>query len=181
VALLDEVMPVYDAREVHSTWCPGPPEAAWEAALAVTAREVRLFGPLMLARTLGRSARAFDTGAPLLGEMRKVGFVDLGERPGTEIVLGAVGRFWSLLGNRPVATDDFRSFAEPGYAKAAMSFVLSPEGGGTRVTTETRITTTDDEARRRFRRYWLAVRLPSGAIRRSWLKAIRRRLERQTT
>ena len=35
---------------------------------------------------------------------------------------------------------------------------------------------TDPEATRKFRRYWLLIRLGSGAIRRSWLKAIRRRL-----
>ena len=109
--------------------------------------------------------------------MLKVGFVRLGERPGEEIALGAIGRFWSPTGNRPVPTGDFAGFSKPGYAKAAMNFTVAAEGGGSRITTETRIVGTDAAATRKFRRYWLLIRLGSGAIRRSWLKAIRRRLE----
>lgn len=174
--LLDEVMPDYDVNEVHSLWVPAEPQAAYEAVKAVSAREVRLFGPLMLLRTLGRSGRVFDPDGPLLGEMQKVGFMPLGERPGEEVVLGAVGRFWSPFGNKPRRVEDFAGFAEPGYAKATMNFTVTPEGEGSRITTETRIAGTDARATRKFRRYWLLIRLGSGAIRRSWLKAIRRRL-----
>jgi len=176
--LLDEVMPAYHARERHELWMPAEPKDAFDAVMAVSAREVRLFGPLMRLRTFGRSRRVFDSEGPLLGEMLKIGFVKLGERPGQEVVLGAIGRFWSPTGNRPVATPDFAAFAEPGYAKAAMNFTVAPARGGSTVTTETRIVGTDADATRKFRRYWLVIRLGSGAIRRSWLKAIRRRLRR---
>jgi hypothetical protein len=174
--LLEELMPHYDVHERHELWVPAPPDEAYEAVKSVSAREVRLFGPLMLLRTFGRSARVFDLKAPLLGEMLKIGFVRLGERPGEEIVVGAIGRFWSPTANRPRPTDDFGAFDEPGYAKAAMNFTVRPEGEGSRITTETRIVGTDAAATRKFRRYWLLIRLGSGAIRRSWLKAIRRRL-----
>lgn len=171
-------MPRYDVHEVHSLWVPAEPAAAYAAILAVSASEVRLFGPLMLLRTAGRSRLAFEGRGPLIEEMKGAGFVELGARAGEEIVLGAIGRFWSPLGNRPVPTSDFARFSEPGYAKAAMNFVVTPEDGGTRIRTETRVAGTDPEATRKFRRYWLAIRLGSGAIRRSWLKAIRRRVER---
>jgi hypothetical protein len=36
----------------------------------------------------------------------------------------------------------------------------------------------DAAARRAFAHYWLVVRPGSGAVRRSWLRAIRRRAER---
>jgi hypothetical protein len=49
--------------------------------------------------------------------------------------------------------------------------------GGTLLTTETRIQATDDHARRSFRRYWLLIHPGSAAIRRAWLRAIRRRAE----
>lgn len=173
-------MPGYDVHEVHSLWVMAEPVTAYEAVLTVSAKEVRLFGPLMLLRTFGRSARMVDERAPLIDEMKKIGFVELGRRPGAELVLGAVGRFWSPLGNRPVPTLDFSAFAEPGYAKAAMNFTVAREGEGSLVRTETRIVGTDAEATRKFRRYWLLIRLGSGAIRRSWLKAIRRRLERRS-
>jgi hypothetical protein len=175
--LIEEVMPHYDVHEVYSLWVPARPTDAFAAVLAVSAREVRLFGPLMLLRTFGRSGRVFDPRAPLLGEMLKVGFVKLGERPGEEVVVGAIGRFWSPFGNKPRVVDDLATFAEPGYAKAALNFAVRPERDGSRITTETRIAGTDAEATRKFRRYWLLIRLGSGAIRRSWLKAIRRRLE----
>ena len=174
--LLDEVMPDYDVHELHSLWVPAEHRDAYDAVKAVSAREVRLFGPLMRLRTFGRSSRVFDPDAPLLGAMVKVGFMELGERPGEEIVLGAIGRFWSPLGNKPRVVDDFFAFAEPGYSKAALNFRVTPERDGSRITTETRIAGTDAEATRKFRRYWLLIRLGSGAIRRSWLRAIRRRL-----
>lgn len=175
--LLDDVLPEYDVHEVHELRVPAEPRDAFEAVMALSAREVRLFGPLMRLRTFGRSGRVFDPDAPLLGEMLKIGFVQLAERPGEEIVVGAIGRFWSPTGNRPVAAPDFAAFSEPGYAKAAMNFRVAPDGDGSRVTTETRIVGTDAAATRKFRRYWLLIRLGSGAIRRSWLNAIRRRLE----
>ncbi len=178
--LLDEVLPEYDAHEIHDLWVPAEPGEAFEAVMAVSAREVRLFGPLMRLRTFGRSGRVFDPEAPLLGEMLKIGFVQLADRPGEEVVVGAIGRFWSPTGNKTVATPDFSAFSEAGYAKAAMNFRVTPDGDGSRITTETRIVGTDAEASRKFRRYWFVIRLGSGAIRPSWLKAILRRLERAT-
>jgi hypothetical protein len=113
-----------------------------------------------------------------------VGFVLLGERPSAEIAVGAVGRFWRLAGNEPVAvatSEDFVAFTEPGYAKAAIAFLVRPERGGSRVVTETRVVGTSPDATRAFLRYWRAIRLGSGAIRRSWLAAIRRRAVRART
>jgi hypothetical protein len=176
--LIDEVLPEYDVHEVHSLWVPAVPADAWAAVLAVTARDVRLFRPLMRLRTFGRSRRVFDPDRSLLGEMLGVGFMPLGERDGEEVVVGAIGRFWSPFGNRPRVVDDFAAFDQPGYSKAALNFTVRPEGAGSRITTETRIVGTDAEATKKFRRYWLLIRLGSGAIRRSWLKAIRRRLIR---
>lgn len=178
MSLLDAVLPAYDVREHHELWVPAEPPATYAAVKTVSALEVRLFGPLMRLRTFGRSQRAFDPEAPLLGEMLKLGFVELGERPGEEIVVGAIGRFWSPTRNRPRAADDFADFDEPGYAKAVMNFAVRPDGEGSRITTETRVVGTDLSASRKFRLYWLVIRLPSGAIRRSWLKAIRRRCAR---
>ena len=178
---LDRLLPDYDVHEVHELRVPASPETAYAALKAVCAREVRSFGPLMRLRTFGRSQRVFDQHAPLLEELEKIGFVELGERPREEIVVGAICRFWSPTGNRPRPIDDFSSFAEPGFAKAAMSFTVVSDGDGSRITTETRVIGTDAEASRKFRRYWLVIRLGSGVIRRSWLKAIERRLGERAT
>jgi hypothetical protein len=80
---------------------------------------------------------------------------------------------------RPVGgLADCRVFDRPGFAKLALGFKLEPVDGGTRVVTETRVDTTDPLAHRHFGSYWRVIRLGSGAIRRSWLRAVKRRAER---
>jgi hypothetical protein len=67
----------------------------------------------------------------------------------------------------------FRRFERAGCATAAWNFTVDDaESGSTRVATETRIRCVDDGARRRFRPYWAVVRVPSGLIRMSMLRAI---------
>ena len=185
--LLDELLPRFDVNEVHEARLAAPPEAAWAAVQAVTPQEIPLLGPLMAIRSLparlrgGRAPDARTARLPILDAMQRQGFTLLGERPGEEGVLGIVGRFWSfdaMSTLRPIGgAGDFVAFAEPGYAKAAMDLRVLPDGDGSRVTTETRIAGTDDDATRKFKRYWLVVGTGSALIRRSWLGAIRRRAE----
>jgi hypothetical protein len=106
------------------------------------------------------------------------GAVRLGARPPREVVAGAIGLFWRLGGNQPVAFDsaeEFVVFAEPGFARAVVGFRLDP--GETRVvlTTETRFAATDEKTRASMSRYWQVIRPGSDLIRREWLRAIRRR------
>jgi hypothetical protein len=183
--LLDEVLPRFDATEVHDVWIPAGPQVVFAAVKQVTVREVRLLMPLEALRGLpslltGRPAFRPTRSAPVLDAFT-VGVVPLGERPDQEIAAGAIGRFWRLAGNEAAAIrtrEDFLSFAEPGYAKAAIAFVVRPERDGSRVITETHVAGTSPEATLALLRYWRAIRLGSGAIRRSWLAAIRRRVAR---
>jgi hypothetical protein len=186
-SLLDEVLPGYDFNEVHDTFVPAPPERAYAAVKGVSAREIRLLGPLMSVRRLPatltrRRAVGFEGAGPVLEGALRAGFVILDERPGKELVVGAVGSFWSLTSNQPLRTvrtrEDFVAFGQPGYVKVAMNFVVTSTERGSRITTETRIAGTDSRATTKFRIYWTVIRLPSGAIRRSWLSAISRRAER---
>jgi hypothetical protein len=187
-SLLDHLLPRCDLRQVHEAWVPAPTDVVFSAVKHVTAREVRVLMPLEFLRSLpgflsGRRPFWPDPSTPLLGGFT-VGVVPLGERPGREVVAGAVGRFWRPAGNEaaPVRTPaDFLAFAEPGYAKAAIAFTVFPEREGTRVKTETRVVGTSAEATRLLRRYWLVIRPGSDAIRRSWLAAIRRRALRALT
>ncbi len=182
-SLLDEAMPTYDAAEVHELDIAAPPPLVYRELLALTPREIRAFRPLMAVRAIpsilrGRSY-GIDPSRPVLEQFLDLGFARLAEEPGREVVVGAVGRFWSLAGNRPRTDvrnlDEFTRFAQPGFAKAAMNFRVEPSGYGSRVVTETRIVGTDAAATRSFRRYWRLIRPGSGAIRRSWLKGLRRR------
>jgi hypothetical protein len=184
VVPLDEFLPEYEANEIHSTRVAAPPEAVMAAARALTAREVPVLVGLMAVRRLpgllGPRRLPRRDGTILEGFLRG-GFVTLADRP-DELVVGGVGCFWRPRGEvRRVSAGEFAAFREPGYAKAAFNMHARPSpGGGTLLTTETRIQATDEHARRSFRRYWLVIHPGSAAIRRAWLRAIRRRAERSS-
>jgi hypothetical protein len=180
--LIDEALPRFDVREIHEIPVHAALDVVYAAIKSVTARDVRLLTPLEVLRVLPGllvRRRPFrpTSSAPLIEEFT-VGVVPLGERAGKEIVAGAIGRYWLLWGNQPAlirTREEFLAFSEPGYTKAVVAFSVCAESTGCRVTTETRVFGTSPEATRAFRRYWLLIRPASGAIRRSWLAAIRRR------
>lgn len=183
--LLDEALSRYDVHEVHSLEMRAPPETVWDALRAVKPLEVRLLAPLMALRALPalvarRGRLEYRSSATLIELFLSSGFLELGERPGSEYVAGAVGRFWRLAGNQPLplaSAAEFVAFDEPGYARAALNFTLEPAGSGTLVRTETRVAGTDPDATRLFKRYWRVIQPGSALIRISWLNAIRRRSE----
>ena len=84
------------------------------------------------------------------------GWVLLGERPRDEIALGLVGKFWRpVIEFAKVPAERFRDFAEPGYAKTIYSLSVRPlDGHRTLLSGVMRTATTDEHARRWFRRYW---------------------------
>ena len=182
--LLDASLPEFEHTELHDIWLDADPATVYRALCATTCREVRLLAPLMALRSLPALLTGHRPGGYLsttvFATLEDSGFVRIAEEPGREIVFGVVGRFWKLTDNAPLRSvqdrETFIRFAEPGYAKAAMSFIVRAEGHGSRLITETRIRTTDPGSCRSFRRYWRLVRPGSGLIRRSWLAAVRRRL-----
>jgi hypothetical protein len=178
--VLDDFLPRYDFNEVHSLAIGASPAAVMDAIRSLTATEVPVLVALMAVRSLPAllRRRRLPVRGPLLDGFRKSGFVTLREAP-DELVLGGIGRFWEPTGGlRRVGAAEFEQFAEPGFAKAAFNFQIEPDGKRTLVTTETRIATTDERARRRFARYWRFVHPGSALIRIAWLRAIRKRAER---
>jgi hypothetical protein len=89
--------------------------------------------------------------------MYEGGWILLGERPGEEIALGLVGKFW-----RPViefarigSATEFRDFDEPGFAKTVYDLSARELASNrTLLSGLMRTATTDEHARRWFRRYW---------------------------
>ena len=184
--LIDRHLPVYGWNEVHAVEVDAPPETVMAAVRAVTAGEIRLARVLMSLRSLptrlarGR-APARDPARPVMEAILRAGFIALGEDKGREVVVGTIGRFWQPC---PVHADvadaaAFDAFDTPGWAKAVMNFTVTGIAGGrTRLVTETRIAATDAAARRRFGLYWMVVHPGSAIIRRTWLRAVKRRAER---
>jgi hypothetical protein len=171
--LLDEIMPAYDRRELHSRATAAPATALWEAIHELRARELRAMRALMGLRTLGRGSG--DGDRTVLEGFRRMGFRKIAEQPDRELVVAGIGRFWTLSGGlqRVESPEHFTRFEEPNYAKVAFNFRL--EDG--EISTETRIAGTDAHARRLFGFYWLAVRPGSGLIRHEWLRAIAKQAE----
>ena len=145
-----------------------PAERVFAAVREVTLAEMGVF------RVLGwlRGIRA-PADRPFVEVALAGGWEVLAEVPGRELMLGAIGQPWRLRGgDRPAG--DFATFDRPGYAKLAIDWRLQ---GGV-LSTETRVFLTDEESRRKFRRYWLVIRPWSGLIRHVWLRAIDRRAQR---
>jgi hypothetical protein len=161
-----DALPVYHHAERHEIRVAASPERALAAA-----REARLDDvPLVRLLFKLRGLRSAPKG-PIWDSLLAEGFQPMGD---DTVVL--VGKPWSPKGGTR-RVEDFVGFAEPGYAKMAMDLRAVPEGDGSRLETETRVYLTDASARRRFRVYWLVVRPFSGLVRRSWLKAAKRRAE----
>ena len=171
-------MPEYDVYERHTLAVDASPEEVMRATRALRPRDVPLMTGLMTLRGIPelvlRRRLLLNLREPVIDQFLGHGFMLLADER-DEIVLGAVGRFWTSDGSfRRVARGEFAEFAEPGYAKGAMAI----RADGTAVVTETRVHATDDEARRVFGRYWRVIKLGSGAIRLEFLRAIKRRAER---
>jgi hypothetical protein len=148
------------------------PERALAHALSVPVAPDRLTRLLLRARGLDPSGSIgrFATSPP---------FVVL-RRARTELVVGLGAAVWTP-GRRQRALiaepGQWPGWSEPGTVRVVVTFIArGDEGRGwSRLITETAAQPTDDAARRAFRRYWLVAGPFSRLIRRSWLRAIRRR------
>ncbi len=114
----------------------------------------------------------------LLPSPRNGGFIVLEEKPGEELVVGSVGRFW-----RPdppfekVTRDDFRAFNRPGLAKVAWNLRVESRNRGAHAFAQLRVAFSDEATRRRFGAYWALVGPLSHAIRWGALDVVARKLE----
>lgn len=188
--LLDELMPRWDVATRHEALVRAPASTTYRAARAVDLAGAPIAKLLFRLRGFPQQAHwdertrtwTFPTGHSLtLESALRAGFVLLGERPGSEIVIGGAGRFWTLSGGRVAITPaEFASFARPGMAKAAFTLRVEADGADrSRLITETRVLCVDDEARRSFKRYWRLILPGVVLIRRAALGRIRREAERR--
>jgi hypothetical protein len=183
--LLDEVLPEFDMRASYGTRVQAPPERVYASIRSANLNHWGLTRTLVLVRgapgLLAAPRQTWRRLGPQVGRHRirledvlSGGFTLLGERPGEEVVLGTVGRFWLARGDHgPVSLERFLEGTAPGPAKAAWNFaVQAGRGRGAVLTTETRVLCADPATRQRFRIYWALIRPFSGLIRREMLAAI---------
>lgn len=180
------MLPRWDFRELHATTTDATPGRVFAALQELAPTDSLLFRTLMALRSLpARVARRpyfrVASQTPLLHQFLGAGFAVLAEEPDRELVVGAIGQFWKVVAGsiaRFEGREGFAAFDAAGFAKAATNLRIEELAERTLVSTETRIVATDASARLAFERYWVVIRLGSGAIRRSWLAALKRRAER---
>jgi len=156
---LDRIMPRWQFDEHHEIHVDAPPERVWAAIRAVTADDIRFFRTLTFIRRFGRPLPPGILSAnkePILDLATRTAFRWLANDPPRELVVGV------RIAPQTVAT---------------MNFLVTPDGGGSNVSTETRFYAATAPAARSFAVYWRVIRPGSDIIRRSWLRAIKRRAE----
>jgi hypothetical protein len=183
---LDEFVPVWQFQERHTKRIDAPPTKVFEAIKNVRAGEIALFKTLTWIRRGGRSAsesilNAGDS-APLLDVATRSGFIYLADDTPREVVLGTI--VVAPRGPRAprvaLTPQTFRTDLAPGYALAAMNFMVTPDGpNASLVSTETRVFANSSRARRGFARYWRIIYPGSALIRLMWLRAVERRATRR--
>ena len=184
---LDQFVPVYQFSEIHSIRVAASKERVYSAIKSVTADEISFFRALTWIRRCGRSGPEGILNAPahepILDVATRTSFLLLAEDANHEIVLGTVvvaPRGWRPSGHP--TPEGFKAFHQPGFALAAMNFLVEDAGpGASIVTTETRIYATDASSRHRFAAYWRTIYPGSALIRRMWLRAIAKRAESPTS
>jgi hypothetical protein len=168
LSLLDACLPRWDVRDRHEATVRADRERAWAALRALDLERPLLVRALFFLRTLPERLRgrvAPRRARPFLESALEAGWRILGEEEGRELVLGAVTKPWEpVVRFRGLSRDEFVAFEEPGWAKIAWSIEAfdaastnaagGSAGARARVAIETRVSTTDPESRRKFRRYW---------------------------
>lgn len=180
--ILDRFLPAYEVREVHQTRVDAPPELTYAVAEALDFQQSALVKGIFKGRELLMGAeRQARQPQSFLSEVRALGWRVLDEEPGQHLVMGAVTQPWKAdVKFHGLEPEEFATFNEPGYAKIAWTIAVEPNGAsGSVFRTETRVVTTDSEARRRFRRYWTVVSPGVMLIRREMLRLVRREAERR--
>lgn len=171
--LVDEFLPSYDISDAVGVQVDADAASAWDALTDVDLLEVGrrspVVGVLGAVRLLPEVVAHILHGerppkAPESIRLREMGelprseggWILLGERPGEEIALGLVGKFWRpVIEYAEVDAGGFHDFDEPGFAKTVYSLSAHPLGEGrTLLSGVMRTATTDAHARRWFRRYW---------------------------
>jgi len=183
--LLDDFLPTYEFSERHDILIGAPREVVYRATRDFDMAGSRASRALMWIRQLPRrltESNLRDKGWGFtLDDMLAEGFILLAEEPPSEIVLGAIGRFWTAIPRfEQVPVEQFKSFDREGFVKVAANFAIEQVSPQTcRLSTESRVHCLDAGSRRRFRLYWMLIRPFSGLIRLELLRTVKRAAETQ--
>ncbi len=180
MSALDTVLPLPRLLEIDHVDLAIPAARAWDVLRSADlAHHALLVRALFAIRTATQGSQAPVTLriSDLTSSISRPGFQVLAEQPGSEVVVGAIGKVWHLeipfvhVGN----ADAFAAFATPGFAKVAWALRVVPRGAEEcRVEIEVRVDATDEDAWGKFRRYFVLIGPGSRFIRHSLLSGLAR-------
>jgi hypothetical protein len=171
--LADDLLPVYDVSDSVAVVVDTDVDRTWAALMAADLIElgrrrpliatlggVRMLPEIVMDLLHGKRPAASpkrltlrDTAAIPAGDG---GWIELGERPGRELALGLVGKFWRpVIQYAAVTPEEFRAYSAPGFAKTVYALAvdeLAPDR--TLLSATMRTAGTDEDARKWFLRYW---------------------------
>jgi len=182
-ALLDQLMPAYDVSERHHVRVSASPSATLAAARETDLRRSAIIRGIFGTREWLLSATPEEASRPtgLVALTTSLGWRMVAEIPGREVVYGAVTQPWKAnVVFRGLAAEEFKKFREPGFVKILWPLRVDPTTPSECVfRTETRVATTDDDARRRFRWYWSRFSAGIILIRQVSMRLVKREAERR--
>lgn len=180
---LDRFMPLYEVAECHSIRVAAPGEVTFAAEVDCRLDKSALIRAIFKGRELmlGSEPGGQPASPGFLAQMKSLGWGQLAEIPGREVVMGGATKPWEANPVfRALPPEVFRQFSEPGYAKIIWTLRADPTGPDRSIArTETRVVTTDPASRARFRRYWALLSPGIILIRWAMLRQVKREAERR--
>jgi len=174
---LNALMPDFEQRIVQQVEVAAAPEEIRAVIQTMQLEDMPLAGLLAWIRNLGQEAPAHAPKMLFQDAAETFGSLAVPSTQQHETVGALVGQFWTRdygiwrLGH----IEEFRDFAQPGYAKVLTNFWFDEHlDGHTILRTETRVHSTSPAAARKFRVYWTIVGLGVRLYMRSVLRGIRR-------
>lgn len=181
--LLDRLIPKPEVDEYHEIAIDAPAPVAFAEARDIDLWQSPPIKAIFWLRGIPSMVRGEEIRMPrargLVAETEGLGWQMLDWDPGRRMVLGAYTQPWKRnVSFQSLPLEEFIAFNEPGYAKIVVLIEARPTGEDRcLLITRTRVATTDEEARRKFRLYWGPISSGIIAIRRFGLPMIKQRAE----
>ncbi len=177
---LDRFIPEPDVRERFERTVRAPTSVVMRTAYEFDMQSIWLIRTIINTRKFllgGTQDKRSSKG--LVEETRELGWGTLVEEPGRLLICGAVCQPWfGDVKFTAIPPDEFAAYNEPEQVKIAWTLeTIETEPNVTLFAHEVRAVATDDEARRKFKRYWRWARFGIVAIRLLLLPAIQKKAE----
>lgn len=174
-------MPVYEVADRHEIRVAAPAAITYEAARSLDLEHAGVVHAIFVGRHLLLAHTNPARPHLSLSDLQALGWGLLAERPGHELVFGAVTQPWrGDVQFRPLAPAAFAAFDSAGYVKIAWTLAVDSLGPAvSRFRTGTRALTSDGASRARFRRYWASFSPGIVLIRWQAIRLVRAEAERR--